>query len=154
MKTKWPNVAKRAPTQPVSWISCRSLGWEWILKSHLPQSESSLGPKRKTKKGRERLGFIIMLYLLWWLHNACFCHVAEMFWLGETAQARILIGQWVTHCTLLCLRHPVGLLGPIWWTRVIRSSETHISPVAIDDTTHLSSPRLPLWHLLFLFMRV
>lgn len=68
-------------------------------------------------------------------------------------------GAWVichrdTHCTLLCLRHLVSLLSMIWWTRVILSSGTHISPVATDDETHLSSPRLDLRHLLLLFRRV
>lgn len=59
-------------------------------------------------------------------------------------------GHWGTRCTLPCLRHLEGLLGMIWWTRVgVSSSETHISPVAMDDTRHLTSPSLPRWHLTF-----
>lgn len=74
MKTMRSNVAKRVLTQPVSWILYHSLGKEQIVKTHRPQSEFIRVLWLKEKK---RLLFIIMLYLLWWLHKACFCHAAK-----------------------------------------------------------------------------
>ena len=75
MTTMWPKVTKTVLTLLVSWKSCHSLEREQILRMDPPLSESGLVVCLK----KERLWFMIMLLLLWWLHKACFCHVVEMF---------------------------------------------------------------------------
>lgn len=78
MTNMWPNREKRVLIQPGSLISYHILRRGQITQTHLPQSESSFQ-------------FLTLPAPVGWLHNACFCHVAEMFspilGLGETARA-------------------------------------------------------------------